>query len=82
MGLDVHDDCPYSIDGKEILFEDDMVMTSEPGIYVNDTADVEARWKGIGVRIENDILIKSDGYENLTAKVPVQAEEIEQLMSE
>jgi len=82
MGLDVHDDCPYSIDGKEILFEDDMIMTIEPGIYVNDTADVEARWKGIGVRIENDILIKSDGYENLTAKVPVQAEEIEQLMSE
>ena len=59
-----------------------MIMTIEPGIYVNDTADVEARWKGIGVRIENDILIKSDGYENLTAKVPVQAEEIEQLMSE
>ena len=82
MGLDVHDDCPYSIDGKEILFEDDMVMTIEPGIYVNDTADVDARWKGIGVRIENDILVKSDGYENLTAKVPVQAEEIEQLMSE
>ena len=82
MGLDVHDDCPYSIDGKEILFEDDMVMTIEPGIYVNDTADVDARWKGIGVRIENDILVKSDGYENLTVKVPVQADEIEQLMSE
>tara|TARA_Y100000992_G_scaffold149309_1_gene99573 strand:+ start:5332 stop:6630 length:1299 start_codon:yes stop_codon:yes gene_type:complete len=82
MGLDVHDDCPYAIDGKEILFQENMVMTIEPGVYVNDTANVDDRWKGIGIRIENDILITSDGYENLTAKVPVQAEEIEQLMSE
>ena len=80
MGLDVHDDCPYSVDGKEILFQDNMVMTIEPGIYVNDTANVDDRWKGIGIRIVNDILITSDGYENLTAKVPVETEEIEQLM--
>jgi Xaa-Pro aminopeptidase len=57
-----------------------MVMTIEPGVYVNDTANVDDRWKGIGIRIENDILITSDGYENLTAKVPVETEEIEQLM--
>ena len=80
MGLDVHDDCPYAIDGKEILFQDNMVMTIEPGVYVNDTANVDDRWKGIGIRIDNDILITSDGYENLTAKVPVETEEIEQLM--
>ena len=80
MGLDVHDDCPYAVDGKEILFQDNMVMTIEPGVYVNDTANVDDRWKGIGIRIENDILITSDGYENLTAKVPVETEEIEQLM--
>jgi Xaa-Pro aminopeptidase len=80
MGLDVHDDCPYAIDGKEILFQDNMVMTIEPGVYVNDTANVDDRWKGIGIRIENDILITSDGYENLTAKVPVETEEIKQLM--
>ena len=80
MGLDVHDDCPYAIDGKEILFQDNMVMTIEPGVYVNDTASVDERWKGIGIRIENDILITSDGYENLTAKVPVETEKIEQLM--
>ena len=80
MGLDVHDDCPYAIDGKEILFQENMVMTIEPGVYVNDTASVDERWKGIGIRIENDILITSDGYENLTAKVPVETEEIEQLM--
>ncbi len=82
MGLDVHDDCPYAVDGKEILFQENMVMTIEPGVYVNDTANVDDRWKGIGIRIENDILITSDGYENLTAKVPVETEEIEQLMRE
>tara|TARA_B000000609_G_scaffold154590_1_gene144437 strand:- start:2381 stop:3673 length:1293 start_codon:yes stop_codon:yes gene_type:complete len=81
MGLDVHDDCPYSIDGSEVLFQENMVMTIEPGVYVNQTADVDDKWKGIGVRVENDILITSNGFENLTAKVPVETEEIEQLMN-
>ena len=56
------------------------VMTIEPGIYVNDTADVDDKWKGIGIRIENDILITDDGYENLTSKVPVEINDIENLM--
>ena len=80
MGLDVHDDCPYSLDGNEIKFEKGMVMTIEPGIYVNATADVDDKWKGIGIRIENDILITEDGFENLTAKVPVETDDIENLM--
>ena len=80
MGLDVHDDCPYSLDGNEVKFEKGMVMTIEPGIYVNDTADVDDKWKGIGIRIENDILITEDGFENLTSKVPVETDDIENLM--
>ncbi len=80
MGLDVHDDCPYSLDGNEVKFEKGMVMTIEPGIYVNDTADVDEKWKGIGIRIENDILITEDGFENLTSKVPVETDDIENLM--
>ena len=80
MGLDVHDDCPYTLDGKEINFKKGMVMTIEPGIYVNDNADVDDKWKGIGIRIENDILITDDGFENLTSKVPVETDEIENLM--
>ena len=80
MGLDVHDDCPYSLDGNEVKFEKDMVMTIEPGIYVNDTADVDDKWKGIGIRIENDILITEHGFENLTSKVPVESDDIENLM--
>ena len=55
-------------------------MTIEPGIYVNATADVDDKWKGIGIRIENDILITEDGFENLTAKVPVETDDIENLM--
>ena len=81
MGLDVHDDCPYSLDAKEINFEKGMVMTIEPGIYVNETAEVDDKWKGIGIRIENDILLTDDGFENLTSKVPVETDDIENLMN-
>ena len=81
MGLDVHDDCPYSLDAEEIKFEKGMVMTIEPGIYVNETAEVDDKWKGIGIRIENDILITDDGFENLTSKVPFEIDDIENLMN-
>ena len=80
LGLDVHDDCPYSIDEKEVTFQKNMVMTIEPGIYINQTANVDDKWKGIGIRIENDILATDAGYENLTSLVPSKADEIEGLM--
>jgi len=80
IGLDVHDDCPYFLDGKEINFQKNMAMTIEPGIYVNDTAPIDDRWKGIGIRIEDDILITETGYENLTASVPSSADLIEELI--
>lgn len=80
LGLDVHDDCPYSIGEKEVTFQKNMVMTIEPGIYINQTANVDDKWKGIGIRIENDILATDAGYENLTSLVPSNADEIEGLM--
>ena len=80
LGLDVHDDCPYSIGEKEVIFQKNMVMTIEPGIYVNQNANVDDKWKGIGIRIENDILATDTGYENLTSLVPSNADEIEGLM--
>lgn len=80
LGLDVHDDCPYSIGEKEVTFQKNMVMTIEPGIYINQTANVDNKWKGIGIRIENDILATDTGYENLTSLVPSNADEIEGLM--
>jgi Xaa-Pro aminopeptidase len=55
-----------------------MVTTVEPGIYVAlDDETVEARWRGIGVRIEDDVLVTADGYEVLTAAIPKTVEEIE-----
>jgi len=80
LGLDVHDDCPYSINGEDIKFKENMIMTIEPGIYINETAPVDDKWKGIGIRIENDILATKEGFENLTPQVPVEVDEIEQLM--
>ena len=80
IGLDVHDDCPYFLEGNEIKFEKNMAMTIEPGIYVNDSAPIDDKWKGIGIRIEDDILVTENGYENLTASVPSSADQIEDLM--
>jgi Xaa-Pro aminopeptidase len=59
-----------------------MVMTVEPGIYVAvDNENVEARWRGIGIRIEDDVLITDQGCEILTAAVPKEIDEIEALMA-
>ena len=49
--------------------------------HINDTAPVEEKWKGIGIRIENDIRATKKGFENLTHEVPYDASEIESLMN-
>lgn len=67
LGLDVHD-----AGDRHRPLEAGMVLTCEPGIYI--------RSEGIGVRLENDILITEDGYEDLMADIPIAAEEIEDLM--
>lgn len=82
LGMDVHDVGNYKIDGKWRLFEPGMVLTVEPGIYIaKDNQDVDEKWRGIGVRIEDDILVTENGYEVLTAQVPKTIEEIESLMA-
>ena len=58
-----------------------ITITIEPGIYISSKMDVDDKWKGIGVRIEDDILVTKDGNENLTKKVPSDPNEIESLMS-
>ncbi len=78
MGLDVHDCGYYAQDGTSRILEPGMVFTVEPGLYVDpDNTDVEARWLGIGVRIEDDILITESGYENMTAGIPKTIEAVE-----
>ena len=82
LGLDVHDMGRYKDDnGKPIPFEPGMVLTVEPGIYIPQDANVDEQWRGIGIRIEDDLVVTAEGYENLTSDVPKTIEEIEAWMS-
>ncbi|MDP6538275.1 MAG: aminopeptidase P N-terminal domain-containing protein [Planctomycetota bacterium] len=79
LGLDVHDCGAYSDEGgASRALAPGMVTTIEPGLYIApDDETVEARWRGIGVRIEDDVLVTAEGAEVLTADIPKTVEEIE-----
>jgi|TARA_B100001113_G_scaffold277824_1_gene232492 Xaa-Pro aminopeptidase len=78
LGMDVHDVGGYKQDGDWRDLEKGMVMTIEPGIYILDSLeDVDDKWKGIGVRIEDDIVVTESGFEVLTPNVPRTIEEVE-----
>lgn len=79
MGLDVHDPCPYVDEsGESLAFMAGMVMTIEPGLYFRaDDESVPERYRGIGIRIEDNILVTEEGYENLSAMIAKSVEEIE-----
>jgi Xaa-Pro aminopeptidase len=82
LGLDVHDVGAYRIDGEDRELEPGMVVTVEPGIYVApDAKGVAAKWRGIGIRIEDDVLVTRDEPEILTSLVPSDADDIEALMA-
>ncbi len=82
LGMDVHDVGDYKIDGKWRLLEPGMVMTVEPGVYIApNNMNVEERWRGIGVRIEDDVAVTRTGYEVLTAGLPKTVQEIEAFMA-
>jgi Xaa-Pro aminopeptidase len=81
LGLDVHDAGVYQWGENPQLLQPGQVLTVEPGIYigpeikpVEGQPEVDARWRGIGIRIEDDVLVTSDGYEVLTAGVPKSVE--------
>ena len=83
MGIDVHDECPYRYkSGKEIPLQRGMLLTIEPGIYIdeNDT-DAPKKYRGIGIRIEDDILVTKKGCKNLSAGIAKSVEELESLYS-
>ncbi|OON39523.1 Xaa-Pro aminopeptidase [Izhakiella australiensis] len=80
LGLDVHDVGHYGVDRDRPL-EPGMVLTVEPGLYIAPDAEVPERYRGIGIRIEDDIVITANGNENLTDSVVKKAEEIEALMA-
>ena len=82
LGLDVHDAGEYRIDGQPRLLEPGMVFTLEPGIYVGrgDTT-VPAKFRGIGIRIEDDVLITPAGHRVLTDALERSADQVEALMA-
>lgn len=84
LGMDVHDVGDYQIDDSWRELEPGMVLTIEPGIYIprdDSTEHLPAKLRGLGVRIEDDVLITKNGCEVLTAGVPKQADQIEALMA-
>jgi Xaa-Pro aminopeptidase len=79
--MDVHDVGRYQIDGESRPLEPGIVITIEPGIYIaGDTKDIPEKYAGIGVRIEDDILVTQEGHRVLTGKAPKEVREIEELM--
>jgi len=82
LGMDVHDVGDYKIDNHWRIYEPGMVVTVEPGIYISpDNTRVEQKWRGIAVRIEDDVLVTKTGNETLTSGVPKARDQIEQLMA-
>jgi Xaa-Pro aminopeptidase len=76
--MDVHDVGRYYVDGKHRPLEPRFVLTIEPGIYIATDADgVDERWRGIGVRIEDDVLVTPTGREILTDGIPKEVDELE-----
>jgi Xaa-Pro aminopeptidase len=82
LGMDVHDVGDYKVDGEWRLLEPGMCMTVEPGLYIAaDAKGVAKRWRGIGIRIEDDVAVTRDGHEVLSADAPKSVADIEALMS-
>jgi Xaa-Pro aminopeptidase len=80
LGMDVHDVGKYKLNGNSRLLEPGMVLTVEPGVYIApDCADADAQYRGIGVRIEDDVLVTPSGHEVLSSAIPKQPADIEAL---
>ncbi len=81
LGLDVHDVGHYGTPSRDRILEPGMVITIEPGLYIAPDADVPVEYRGIGIRIEDDIVITETGNENLTDSVVKDPDAIEALMA-
>jgi Xaa-Pro aminopeptidase len=78
LGMDVHDVGKYRLGDKSRMLEPDMVLTVEPGLYFAENGTGEAaRFQGIGIRIEDDVLVTDHGHEVLTAEIPKEIRELE-----
>jgi Xaa-Pro aminopeptidase len=83
LGMDVHDVGDYKVNQEWRLLQAGMVLTVEPGLYIPENCkSVDKKWRGIGIRIEDDVLVTKNGHEILTHEVPKTIAEIEMLMTE
>ncbi len=83
LGMDVHDVGDYKVDGEWRLLEPGMALTIEPGLYIPaNSSGVAKKWWGIGIRIEDDLVVTKDGHEILSKDAPKEIDEIEALMAE
>jgi Xaa-Pro aminopeptidase len=80
LGLDVHDVGDYAHAGQSRVLEPGMVFTIEPGLYFRAGVEGAARFQGIGVRIEDDVLVTAHGCENLTGALPTAADRVAELV--
>lgn len=81
LGMDVHDVGAYKTAGRSRALEPGMVFTVEPGIYIAQSDQVDAKWWNMGIRIEDDVLVTEGGCEVLTQDLPKSVEDIETIMA-
>ena len=80
LGLDVHDCGDYRVDDLWVELEENMVLTVEPGLYISEASKAPKAWRGMGIRIEDDIQVTKKGPVVLSKNAPKTIEEIEQTM--
>ncbi|MDH3638541.1 MAG: aminopeptidase P N-terminal domain-containing protein [Gammaproteobacteria bacterium] len=81
LGMDVHDVGDYKVEDEWRELEPGMTFTVEPGVYIPDADDIDPRWRNIGIRIEDDVLINRQGNTVLSKDVPKTVDDIEALMA-
>jgi Xaa-Pro aminopeptidase len=81
LGMDVHDVGRYHQMGAPRPLEPGFVLTVEPGLYIAPNAEVDPVYRGIGIRIEDDILVTAEGSQNLTFDIPKTVPELEVLLA-
>ena len=81
LGMDVHDVGEYRVNGAWRMLEPGMVLTIEPGIYIPPKRGYPKEWQGIGIRIEDDVLVTRNAPEVLTDEAPKAPDAIEALMA-
>jgi Xaa-Pro aminopeptidase len=81
VGLNVHDDSTYKVDGHWRTLKPGMVLTVEPGLYIPNKKDIDIHWRGTGIRIEDVVLVTEKGAEVLTHQAPKTVNDIEKLMN-